>query len=206
MILRREFPHGDRLVEESIASQFGVSRGPVRDAFRQLESEGLVQTRRRGIYVVGLTVEDIVDLYELREALEILAIKRTMARATTEQFELGFQQIERMRQAAKQDDHRAFADADMIFHGLVFDASGNHRLLKVWKQYEPVLTAILREAVEIDTHLVNSAEDHQALWQMISTKDPHALEEGSAHIGRARERMVHAFQRLSTTELSEGQP
>lgn len=196
MILRRELEHGERLVEETLATRFDVSRGPIRDAFRQLEGEGLLQTRRRGIYVVGLTTDDIVDLYDLREALELLAVRRVMTRATEEQMAGGVTLVETMRAAAHADDHRAFADADIEFHSLIFSISGNPRLATVWRQYEPILSTILHSAVEIDSHLTDSAEDHHKLWELIQRRDDTAIDEAGAHIHRARDRMIAAYQKI----------
>src|SRR5699024_11457591 len=83
-IIRRTLANGTHLVEDALAAEYGVSRGPVRDALRQLESQGLVESRRRGYFVVGLTQEDIDDLYELREAIELAAVSNAMARASAE--------------------------------------------------------------------------------------------------------------------------
>ena len=58
-IIRRGLQPGTHLVEDALAAQYDVSRGPVRDALRQLESQGLVEARRRGYFVIGLTQEEI---------------------------------------------------------------------------------------------------------------------------------------------------
>ncbi|MBN1332121.1 MAG: GntR family transcriptional regulator, partial [Synergistales bacterium] len=74
-ILRGEFKAGDRLVETEIAKALGVSRTPVREALRMLENEGLVRRvpRGGGVEVVGFSNEDIIELYTIRETLEVLA-------------------------------------------------------------------------------------------------------------------------------------
>ncbi|MGI5285712.1 GntR family transcriptional regulator [Nonomuraea polychroma] len=80
LIVRGELSVGTHLVEGRIAERFGVSRGPVRDALRQLEIEGLVETRERGVFVRGLSDHDLVELYSLPGALEGLAIQEAIAR------------------------------------------------------------------------------------------------------------------------------
>ena len=80
LIVRGELESGTHLVEGWMAERFGVSRGPVRDALRQLELEGLVETRRRGVFVRGLSEDDIVELYAVRGALEGRAIRDVIAR------------------------------------------------------------------------------------------------------------------------------
>ena len=198
MILRRDLRDGLRLLEENLAAQFNVSRGPIRDAFRQLEREGLVQVRRRGVYVVGLTPKDIHHLYDLRKALELLAIGEVINRATDAQFAQMSACVQRMRTAAQIDDHLAFANADIAFHGLLFAISGNHRLADVWHQYLPILATILQSAVGQEEHLHNSAEDHNTLLEMIKSADRRVTAEASDHIDRARDRMIEAYERLST--------
>lgn len=203
MILRRELHDGMRLLEEDLAGQFDVSRGPIRDALRQLESEGLVRMRAHGVYVVGLTVEEIGHLYDLRKALELLAISDAVLTATKEQFAEMHDCVEQMREAAKIGDHKTFADADVAFHGLLFTISKNRRLSDVWHQYVPILTTILQSAVRQEEHLHNSAEDHNTLLEMIKSADHGVIDEASAHIDRARERMIRAYENLSDVEAAE---
>lgn len=197
MILRRDLPDGMRLVEEELAGRFDVSRGPIRDALKQLEREGLVAVRKRAAYVVGLTTEDIGHLYDLRKALELLAVDSVVRHATDEQFSQMHACVERMREAAVDDDHPAFADADVDFHGLLFTISGNRRLADVWHQYMPILATILQSAVGQEERLHTSAEDHARLLGMLRAADDGVPAEVGDHIDRARARMITAYERLS---------
>ncbi|WP_148040112.1 GntR family transcriptional regulator [Cryobacterium tepidiphilum] len=197
MILRRDLPDGMRLVEEELAGRFDVSRGPIRDALKQLEREGLVAVRKRAAYVVGLTAEDIGHLYDLRKALELLAVKAVVVHATDQQFAEMQGCVERMREAAVIDDHPGFADADVDFHGLLFTISGNRRLADVWHQYMPILATILQSAVGQEERLHKSAEDHNSLLGMLRAADDRVADEVSDHIDRARERMIAAYERLA---------
>jgi GntR family transcriptional regulator of gluconate operon len=197
MILRRDLPDGMRLVEEELAGRFDVSRGPIRDALKQLEREGLVAVRKRAAYVVALTAEDIGHLYDLRKALELLAVESVTRNATDEQFAQMQSCVERMREAAVVDDHAAFADADVDFHGLLFSTSGNRRLADVWYQYMPILATILQSAVGQEERLHKSAEDHHSLLGMLRARDEAVAAEVGDHIDRARERMIAAYERLA---------
>ena len=203
MILRRDLQDGMRLLEENLAGEFAVSRGPIRDALRQLEREGLVRVRKRGVYVVGLSPEDIRHLYDLRKSLELLAIDEAMKRGTPQQFVQMGTFADRMREAAERDDHNAFADADVAFHEQLFIISANHRLLDVWHQYMPILATILQSAVGQEEQLHHSAEAHRTLLNMIVSADSRVAEEASDHIDRARDRMIQAYERLCATETAE---
>lgn len=78
---------GDRLVETFIAENMGVSRTPVREAFRQLEIEGLAENiPRKGTIVKGISKEDIIEIYQIREVLEGLAFRLTCSRISEEQI------------------------------------------------------------------------------------------------------------------------
>ncbi|SEB64454.1 regulatory protein, gntR family [Paramicrobacterium humi] len=198
MILRRDLPDGMRLVEEELASRFEVSRGPIRDALKQLEREGLVALQKRAAYVIGLTVEDIAHLYDLRKALELLAVESVVRHATDDQFAQMQECVERMREAAIADDHSAFADADVDFHDLLFTISRNRRVADVWHQYMPILVTILQSAVGHDERLHQSAEDHNSLLAMLRSGDERVAAETGDHIDRARDRMIAAYERLST--------
>ena len=87
-ILRGKLRPGEKLSEQQVCDKFGLSRTPVREAFRQLEVEGLIETiPNRGAFVVGLSKRDIEDLYEMRKAYEILAVKWAIERITKEEME-----------------------------------------------------------------------------------------------------------------------
>ncbi|WP_168211733.1 GntR family transcriptional regulator [Ruania zhangjianzhongii] len=197
-IVRRTLTAGTHLVEDTLAAEYDVSRGPVRDALRQLESQGLVESRRRGYFVVGLTQEDIDDLYELREAIELVAVAKAMERVTADQVKAGRAIVQEMTACADRSAAAEFADADMRFHALLYEMSGNRRLIDVWKSYEPVFASIIQLTVEEDVDLHPSAGDHGHLIDLLEGNDPEALRtELRDHLGGARARMARAVQALN---------
>ena len=199
MILWHHLPDGARLLEESLAAEFEVSRGPIRDALGQLEREGLLRVSKRGAYVMALTSADIGHLFDLRKALELLAITGITGRASEEDLTQMAAAVEQMRQAARRDDHDAFARADAAFHSLVVDRSSNRRLSDVWHQYEPILVTILQANVAQDEKLAASADDHQLLLDMIRSGDQRVVAEASDHVDRARDRMIISYERFLST-------
>lgn len=194
-IIRRRIVHGglvqgDRLTEEGVAEEFGVSRGPVRDAVSQLVYEGLVELRRpRGIYIKGLSGEDIEQLYSLRTALEQLAVARAMG-AGDESWKPAEELVERMALAAESGDHGAFYRADVAFHSMFYELADHPRLLATWRQYEPTFTALLDVTINHDEDLHESAQSHRALYELIRSGDADAVaRELDDHLRRAEERM-----------------
>ena len=197
-IVRRTLAAGTHLVEDTLAAEYDVSRGPVRDALRQLESQGLVESRRRGYFVVGLTQEDIDDLYELREAIELVAVTKAMAKVSAAQLEAARTIVQEMTECADRSAAAEFADADMRFHALLYQMSGNRRLIDVWKSYESVFASIIQLTVEEDVDLHPSARDHGHLIDLIEGGEPEALRtELRDHLDGARARMARAVQALN---------
>ena len=200
-IVRRGLLPGTHLVEDALAAQYDVSRGPVRDALRQLESQGLVESRRRGYFVVGLSQQDIDDLYELRESIEVVAVARAVERITAAGLAEGRAIVAEMVAAADRSDAGAFADADMRFHAFLYRISGNRRLVDVWEAYEPVFASIMQLTVEEDVDLHPSANDHGRLLDLIAEGDPAPLTaELREHLDGARARMARAVRELAAPD------
>lgn len=205
-IVRRQLQPGTHLVEDSVAAEYDVSRGPVRDALRQLESQGLVESRRRGFFVVGLSESDIDDLYELRESIELVAVTRAIAQATPEQLRIGREIVDEMVACADRSAAADFADADMRFHALLYRVGGNRRLIDVWEAYEPVFASLMQLTVEEDVDLHPSAHDHGRLLDLIEEGDVEKVRtELREHLDGARGRMSHAVQALVGTETASAE-
>ncbi|GAA4194561.1 GntR family transcriptional regulator [Microbacterium oryzae] len=190
-IVRGELRPGDRLTEEGVAEEFQVSRGPVRDAVSQLSYEGLVEVRRpRGIYIIGLTADDVEQLYSLRAALERLAVNRAAEVRDDEAWQPMRDCVERMAAAADEGDHPAFQRADVRFHSLFYEMARHPRLLATWRQYEPTFAALLDVTINHDDDLHESAEAHRRLYDLVRGEDRGALErELVDHLKRAEDRM-----------------
>lgn len=199
-ILRRHLAPETHLVEGALAQEYDVSRGPVRDALRQLEAQGLVEGRRRGYFVIGLELDDIDNLYELRESIEIVAAQRAVRRVDAQSVEHGRAIVREMLDCAERSDARTFAEADSRFHELIYQMSGNGRLHDVWRAYEPVFTSLMRLTVEEDVDLRPSAEDHGVLLDLIEAGDAERLDvQLREHLAGARARMAQAVQDLLET-------
>lgn len=195
LIITRELLPGSHLVEDSLASRFDVSRGPIRDALRILEAEGLVASRRRGIFIVGITLADIEDLYALREAIEMLALELAMVRAAQEDWGDGQRLVTVMDEAASANDPDGFTKADIEFHTLFYTLSRHRRLADVWGQYEPIFSTLVDVTVHQDADLHPSAVDHQKLLNLVREGDVVAAsDELRAHLHGAKARMLDAYR------------
>lgn len=192
-IVRGELAPGARLTEEALAEEFAVSRGPVRDALTQLSFEKLVEVQRpRGVYIVGLTSDDVDQLYSLRGALEQLALSRAMRVDDDERWQPMADAVQRMAEAADAGDHAAFVTADLDFHSQIYALADHPRLEGAWNQYLPTFTALLEVTINHDDDLHESSDDHVKLLDAMRTGAPEeAASVLSAHLDGARERMLH---------------
>ncbi len=190
-IVRGELAPGERLTEEALADEFGVSRGPVRDAVTQLSYERLVEVQKpRGIYVTGLTDDDVEQLYSLRGALEQLAMKRAMMVTDDARWAPALADVERMARAADDGDHAAFLAADMRFHDLLYELADHPRLRAAWQQYALTWEALLQVTVNHDRDLHESADAHRRLYEVMRAGDPViAAAELQGHLAGAEKRM-----------------
>ncbi|MCR5744060.1 MAG: GntR family transcriptional regulator [Lachnospiraceae bacterium] len=131
-ILKGELEPGERLMEVTLANKLGVSRTPVREAIRKLELEGLVlMIPRRGAEVASISEKNMMDVLEVREGLENLALELACQRITPDQIiELKRANVN-FENTLSQGDVIAIAEADEHFHELIYKASGNEKLVQV---------------------------------------------------------------------------
>ena len=138
-IFSRELKPGDRIIETYWAKELGVSQGPVREAIRDLEAMGLVETVPfKGSRVRSLTEKDIRDNYSVRICLESKSIRDAIQNLDDDALEAlcsNLQSIlEEMDESAGQGDLRAFTEQDAAFHRAIINATENQVLLRLWEQ------------------------------------------------------------------------
>ena len=129
-ILDRTLRGGDRLVETELQKHFGVSRSPVREAFRDLEKRGLVEIRaRRGTFVKKITRKDINEHYPVLAVLEGLAARQAHGRMRRDSGKALAAELQAMEAAARTSDVELFLEHHGRFHGVYIQASGNQLLI-----------------------------------------------------------------------------
>ena len=125
---------GSQLSEVELASSFGVSRGPVREALQRLVQEGLLHSEpHRGVFVPVLTDEDVLDIYVAREALESAAIRAIASNASTAAASEALDRfVTSMERAEASGDWQAVGNLDLDFHVALVGASGSPRLNRMF--------------------------------------------------------------------------
>jgi DNA-binding GntR family transcriptional regulator len=120
---------GQRIFENELADQLGISRTPLREALRQLETEGLVQMHpRRGAIIAPLSAADMHEEFLIRATLEGLAIELAAPQLTADDFRELERQLARMADSVTRGQRAAFLEHHRLFHQTIFDVSGAPRL------------------------------------------------------------------------------
>lgn len=131
-ILKGELKPGERLMEIQLANKLGVSRTPIREAIHMLEKEGLVVTMpRKGAEVAKMTLKDMEDVLEIREALDELASQVACQRITQEQLLRLRDRKMDFENSLKTGDVKLIAEADVNFHDVIYEATGNPKLMNL---------------------------------------------------------------------------
>ncbi len=131
-ILRGELKPGERLMEIQLANKLGVSRTPIREAIRKLELEGLVlMIPRKGAEVADITEKSLIDVLEVRRALEELAVQLTCDRITEEEIIELRRAAENFKKTLKSKDITEIAEADVKFHDVIYMATKNQKLIQL---------------------------------------------------------------------------
>jgi DNA-binding GntR family transcriptional regulator len=180
-ILHGHFVPGERLREEQLAAALEVSRGPVREAFAQLEREGLVQRRRhRGVIVSRLSERDLAEVYSLRVALEALALRWAARNATSADCDRMESAVEAIGQSISPDvSVREAAQVDLEFHDLVYEAAHHERLHRIWLELRPqvFLFFLSRNYVATAEFRELMVRTHSEVVELIRARDEERAEE-----------------------------
>ncbi len=191
-ILRREMKSGERLVEHRLATEFGVSKTPVREAMSRLEKEGLLHlTPHCGAVVARLTATQAANLLDLRELLEGFAAERAAESIDRRRLEALDGLIHDAEAALDENNLERYTDVDIKLHRLVREASGNEELAKVLASIEDQIRIVMSTSVGLDGRARESLAEHRALYRALVRRDGFAAREAAQqHIRRVREAIL----------------
>jgi GntR family transcriptional regulator, gluconate operon transcriptional repressor len=176
-IIIGELAPGLHLQEPLLAQKFGVSRVPVREALIRLEHEGLVRSEpRRGAFVVGMTLTQIREVYDMRRLLEVHAARLAAERTTPADGERLQGWVDAMARALHQGQTDALAEADSGLHRETIIVAGHRRLLAAWEPLAGVITTLLTLTNKLSRDKDTIIPLHQALVDALVRHDPDAAE------------------------------
>ncbi len=174
-ILENRIPPGTVIQEVPLAESLGVSRGPIREALGRLAAEGLVTvTPRRGTVVTALTKRDFLEAYQVREALEALAVSLAVPRLTADDFAHLDRLMDEMDACAARDEVTGFFEANSAFHEAFVVASGNAKLLEMYRLLIGQMGPYRRPSASLRGSLAVSISEHRGILDAAHARDTQA--------------------------------
>jgi DNA-binding GntR family transcriptional regulator len=199
---------GERVVEAEIARQMGISRGPIREAVRQLEQDGLVEYQpRRGVVVATLSRDTVRDAYGVRAELDGFAARLAVANLTDHHIARMTEIIDTMRRHADADDAEGLLHADVAFHQHIYTVAGNRVLLRLWTSLGPQAWTLFSGAQLRGYSLIDLADLHPPIVDALRTGDAvlaeRAAKEHTQHIARG---VLNHLDELALAVAAEALP
>ncbi len=192
-ILSGKYKEHEELKEVAIGEELGVSRTPVREAFRQLELEGLIQIiPNKGAFVTGITLKDVKDIYMIRSKLEGLCARWATEHITKEQMEEMEENVYLTEFHTKKGHMDQIAELDNRFHDILYEACDSKMLEHLLKDYHNYVLRVRKKSLATDRASVSNNE-HRQIMEAIRDKDADRAEElANAHMVNAFENMVES--------------
>jgi DNA-binding GntR family transcriptional regulator len=199
-ILEGRLEPGAELTEVALAEQLGVSRGPLREAIGRLAAEGLVTVSpRRGAVVRSLSKEEFLELYQVREALERMAVQLAVPRLTDEQFDGLTALNEEMASHATGNEVEAFFEDNLSFHARLLEASGNEKLQELYRQLLDQLGRYRLRSLMLRGNLQRSVSEHKAILRAAKRGDAERAAQLMAEHIRVPQKRAMALEEAEPT-------
>jgi phosphonate utilization transcriptional regulator len=191
-ILAGEHAPGDKLIEATLATRMGVSRGPVREAFRMLEEAGLVRTEKnRGVFVRAIPIDEAVEIFDLRATMDELVGRQLAAQITPVQLKEIRGLVEAMEKAVKAQDAQGYHLLNLRFHDRLVEMAGNRKLAAIYRKLIKELSLFRRLNLADSWLLPISAGEHRAIVKAIAAGDPEAAGQAMfQHVMDSKERTI----------------
>lgn len=171
-ILKGELQPGERLMELQLASKLGVSRTPIREAIRMLEQEGLAVTMpRKGAEVARMTLKDMEDVLEVREALDELAARIACAKINDEQLENLKSIRDEFKKSLDSGDVKKIAEEDVRFHDAIYEATDNAKLIALTNNIREQMYRYRVEYLKDQNNYPILTAEHDAIVNALEQRD-----------------------------------
>lgn len=171
-IIQGHLKPGERLMEIQLAEEMGVSRTPIREAVRKLELEGfVVMVPRKGAFVAGISVKDIIDVFEVRAALEGLAAGLAAVRITNEELENLERSLWAYSEESSKRDITGIVHTDTNFHELIYKASRNDRLFQIIIHLKEQIQRFRTTSLSQPGRSKDAIDEHRKIVEAISDRN-----------------------------------
>lgn len=200
-ILKGELQPGERLMELQLASKLGVSRTPIREAIRMLEQEGLAVTMpRKGAEVARMTLKDMEDVLEVREALDELAAQIACTKITEEQLVNLKNVKDEFEECLTTNDVKKIAQADVKFHDIIYEATDNSKLVSLLNNLREQIYRYRVEYLKNPQNYSSLIREHNEIVDSLVERNKEKVTKAMhAHISNQANAMKAVIQKQDAT-------
>ena len=171
-ILGGQLKKGTSLTELSLSERLGVSRTPIRGALHRLAEEGLIElVTNRGAVVIGVTQDDLVDIYAIRMRLEGLASAQAARKISDKDKKMLTESVELAEFYIQKRDTEHLRELDTEFHSIIYRASGNRLLSKTLSELHRSIKAYRKMSLSVSERLEKSVSEHREILSAILRGD-----------------------------------
>lgn len=191
-ILNGKYKDHEELKEVAIGEELGVSRTPVREAFRQLELEGLIQiVPNKGAYVTGITAKDVKDIYMIRSSLEGMCARLATEHISREQLEEMEENVYLASYHAERSQMEQMTELDNRFHHILYEACDSKMLQNLLQDFHQYVIRIRKKTLSTKERGIASNEEHRQIMEAIKSGNQDEAERlATMHMENAYDNMV----------------
>lgn len=185
---------GQKLVENDLIQAYHIGKTPLREALIELEKIGIVKRKiNRGFVIIHIRRKDAEEIYDLRDILEGLSVRKTIENITEEKMQKIAKVIDEMEFCVKSNNIDEYSKLDMYFHILLCELSGNERLLEIIKNLQYQIKMLLQTSINLPERGINlSFSEHKDLYVAILAKDADKAEKLiRKHIIKTKQAVLH---------------
>lgn len=187
-----EIVPGQTLTERGIANEIGVSRTPIREAFRKLTEQGLMEYEpHKGVKVTLYSKEKIEDLYEIRELLEGLSVRRIAEFHTEEDIKKLEHYIDLAEKEVEEGSLVKLSEINSEFHNTLAKLSGNHYLLEIMSALQMQISLLMSQSLSNKGRPFENIQEHRLIINAIKSGDKSLAEETAKyHVRKSRDNIL----------------
>ncbi|MEP7138927.1 MAG: phosphonate utilization associated transcriptional regulator [Caldimonas sp.] len=207
MILSGELAPGSKLTETALAGRLGVSRGPLREAFRMLDEAGLVRTEKnRGVFVRSLPLEEAMEIFDLRASMDEIVGRRLAGSILPADLKEARALVDQMEQAVKAKDSQRYHLLNLHFHDRLVEMAGNGKLATIYRKLIKELSLFRRFNLADGVLMPLSVGEHRQIVKAIASGDREAA--GRAmyeHVMDSKERTMRNHRQTLAADRADAQ-
>ena len=189
-ILKGEYEIGEKIKENQIATELRVSRTPIREAFKLLENEGLIDyIPNRGCFAKGFTKQEVDDIYAVRAALEMLSVERSVERITDAEVAALEEEWELMEFYVRKKDSQKVLELNTAFHDIIYASTRSRFMAQVLRSYKGYIDKTRKSVFYDEAYLEAILNEHGEILDAIKRKDKEkAISAVSRHLEKSQDR------------------